>query len=109
MSKYPDLVESGKSISLAALGGEKLLATPKKEPVKRRRVVVMPKPTDLSDPFPPDEDALLAQINMDNAASGEGASGNTSGSATVKGIGPTDMSKESKDGGSSSGEDGNTN
>jgi hypothetical protein len=70
MSENPDLVAAGKSISLAQLGGTKFLSSPKREPVKTRRVVVMPAKPLPSDEFLEDEDEVLRLVNLENSAEG---------------------------------------
>jgi len=69
MSENPDLVAAGKSISLAQLGGTKFLSSPKREPVKTRRVVMPAKPFP-PDKFPEDEDEVLGLVNLENSAEG---------------------------------------
>jgi len=65
MSKNPNLVASGQTVSLADLGGVTLLSTPKKGPIKKTFVMVMPKPTQV-DPFASDEDETIRLVHLEN-------------------------------------------
>ena len=67
MSENPNLVAAGKTVvSLAELGGVNMLSTPRKAPVKGRRVVVMPPKPPVVDQFP-DEDEVLRLVQLENS------------------------------------------